>query len=483
MKLNIKYRFYCLQLFVASFLLYSCSENETPISETTNDQARLSFLIKTASADKVLVTGDEGRFSSLALYIFNKESQQREYSELIPEFTPQKLQEYSRSVNVSPQTKIIYAIANYNDPDKVFSTPVTTDLTLQQLENLTATSNTLTDSNLLMIGKKEVQVNSANVVAEVPLERLVARVDIYMFKNQELASSNVVVTSIKLINQVLNTNCVLEDVSMPAPITLRNANHLILGGDGLQLMPSDLSGITPDKAHASFYTYRNMAPNGKEDASAPYLLITASLDGTNRTYKGYLTDQGQTINKYSLLHNTVYRVIAMLDHPDNYLTIKTTPYPWEVAYSEIGQALTDGDYQLEPYNGSDTGATTGIVQFPYIKNGEARDETSYASYNFSLTAPAGAVWTATLTNGLDFTFGSNGSVDGTQTVSKGIARKEPYEIKIGATKPWSGTSKSTYFYITVGGVKLKINPKQSNDARQFPGDNDTDILIRQTEYK
>lgn len=155
MKLNIKYRFYCLQLFVASFLLYSCSENETPISETTNDQARLSFLIKTASADKVLVTGDEGSFSSLALYIFNKESQQREYSELIPEFTPQKLQEYSRSVNVSPQTKIIYAIANYNDPDKVFSTPVTTDLTLQQLENLTATSNTLTDSNLLMIGKRK----------------------------------------------------------------------------------------------------------------------------------------------------------------------------------------------------------------------------------------------------------------------------------------------------------------------------------------
>lgn len=155
MKLNIKYRIYCLQLLIASLLLYSCSENETPISETTNDQARLSFLIKTASADKVLVTGDEGSFSSLALYIFNKESQQREYSELIPEFTPQKLQEYSRSVNVSPQTKIIYAIANYNDPNKVFSTPVTADLTLQQLEGLTVSSSTFTDNSLLMIGKKK----------------------------------------------------------------------------------------------------------------------------------------------------------------------------------------------------------------------------------------------------------------------------------------------------------------------------------------
>ena len=58
-----------------------------------------------------------------------------------------------------------------------------------------------------------------------------------------------------------------------------------------------------------------------------------------------------------------------------------------------------------------------------------------------------------------------------------------HTIKIGATKRWSGNPKSTYFYITVGGVKLKINPKQSNGNRQFPGDNDTDILIRQTEYK
>ena len=120
---------------------------------------------------------------------------------------------------------------------------------------------------------------------------------------------------------------------------------------------------------------------------------------------------------------------------------------------------------------------------PYILNGEARNETSYASYNFSLTAPAGAVWTATLTNGLDFTFGTNGSVNGSQAVSKGISRSEPYEIKIGAGKPWNDTSKSTYFYITVEGVKLKINPIQSSGNRTFPGSNDTDILIRQTEYK
>lgn len=145
-----------MQLFAMALLLYSCSENETPISDTTDNQARLNFLIKTAPTNKALIHGDDGSFSSLALYIFNKADQHCEYSELIPEFTPQRLEEFSRSVNVSPQTKVIYAIANYNDPDKTFSVPVSPDLTLQQLESLTVSGNAFTDSNILMVGKKEV---------------------------------------------------------------------------------------------------------------------------------------------------------------------------------------------------------------------------------------------------------------------------------------------------------------------------------------
>ena len=390
-----------------------------------------------------MIHGDDGSFSSLALYIFNKADQHCEYSELIPEFTPQRLEEFSRSVNVSPQTKVIYAIANYNDPDKTFSVPVSPDLTLQQME------------------------------------RLVARLDIYMFKNQGLESSSVVVNSIEFVNQILNTNSSPEVTSMPTPISKKNVSEVFLGGTTLQLMPSDLSEIVPENAHASFYTYRNIVPDATPDANTPYIRIKALFNGISYTYRGYLTDQGQTTHKYSLLHNTVYRVMAMLDHPDNQLIIKTTPYPWELTSSEIGQEITEDDYQLQPYNGDDAGATTGIVQFPYIANGEAHNETSYANYSFSLTAPAGAIWTATLTNGLDFTFGMNGGLN----VSKGIARDEAYTIQVGATKRWSGNPKSTYFYITAGGVKLRINPKQSNGNRQFPGDNDTDILIRQTEYK
>lgn len=481
MKLIVKYRI-CLYLFLLAFSLYSCSESETPVSDTADNQARLNFLIRTTPKEEKLTLGGDDSFSSLALYIFNKADQRCEYSELIPEFTPQRLKELSRSVNVSPQTKIIYAIANYNDPDKTFSTPVTSALTLEQLENLTVSGSVFSGNSILMVGKKEVPINSEYVVAEIPMQRLAARLDIYMFKNQELAQSTVTVTSVEFRNQVLTTYGNPDRVTMPADAKMQNVTVPITENGTLQPMPSDLSEIIPANAKASFYTYRNMVPDGKPDANTPYIRITALFDGISYTYRGYLTDQGQTTNKYSLLHNTVYRVMAMLDHPDNQLVIQTTPYPWSVVSSEIGHEVTEGDYRLQPFNGNDTGATTGVVQFPYIWEGEARNETSYADYSFSLTAPAGAVWTATLTNGLDFTFGTAGSVAGTPAVSKGIARDAAYEIKIGAAKPWNGTAKRTLFYITVDGVKLKINPLQ-NGTRPFPGDNDTDILISQTEYK
>lgn len=481
MKLIVKYRI-CLYLFLLAFSLYSCSESEVPVSDTTDNQARLNFLIRTTPKEEKLTLGGDDSFSSLALYIFNKADQRCEYSELIPEFTPQRLKELSRSVNVSPQTKIIYAIANYNDPDKTFSTPVTSALTLEQLENLTVSGSVFSGNSILMVGKKEVPINSEYVVAEIPMQRLAARLDIYMFKNQELAQSTVTVTSVEFRNQVLTTYGNPDRVTMPADAKMQNVTVPITENGTLQPMPSDLSEIIPANAKASFYTYRNMVPDGKPDANTPYIRITALFDGISYTYRGYLTDQGQTTNKYSLLHNTVYRVMAMLDHPDNQLVIQTTPYPWSVVSSEIGHEVTEGDYRLQPFNGNDTGATTGVVQFPYIWEGEARNETSYVDYSFSLTAPAGAVWTATLTNGLDFTFGTAGSVAGTPAVSKGIARDAAYEIKIGAAKPWNGTAKRTLFYITVDGVKLKINPLQ-NGTRPFPGDNDTDILISQTEYK
>ena len=154
--------------------------------------------------------------------------------------------------------------------------------------------------------------------------------------------------------------------------------------------------------------------------------------------------------------------------------------PWTKSSSQIGHVVNEGDYSFSANN---TEAATGIVQYPYVLNGESQNSTSYASYNFKLTAPAGAVWTATLTNGLEFTFGTEGSTNGKLAISKGIAGDNTYEIKVGASRAWNSQERKVYLYITAEGQKLKINPVRSNGQRALPGNNDTDILITQTEYK
>lgn len=101
-----------------------------------------------------------------------------------------------------------------------------------------------------------------------------------------------------------------------------------------------------------------------------------------------------------------------------------------------------------------------------------------ATFNFNLTAPAGAVWAASLTNGLDFKLLSEGDY-----VSQGITRVIPFYIRIVPTKTFSvGADRQSRFYITVDGQKATINPNGAggpfDDGRKYPG-TETEILIKQ----
>lgn len=485
----MKYNYtYLVSVILLSILvsLTSCSNTDSIASQEVDKDALLNFTIKASAVDDPLIKGGDGSFSSLAIYIFNKTTGYCEYSELIPVFTPQALKELFRSVNVSSQTKIIYAIANYNDVNKTFSNTVNANLTMAQIEAMTVSNPGFTDANILMIGKKEVIINSQYVTAEVPMERLVARLDIYMFKSADNLSNTLEVTSIELDNQVLNSRCRYQNNVMITPVNKTNLARTITVNNVLAVTPTDLSQVIPANAHTSFYTYQNIAASTStpDDNITPYLKVIVKTNGVSHTYKGYITDAGQTTNKYSLMRNNVYRIIAVIGKLNNELAIKTTIYPWSVTSSQIGHTVKDTDYALTPFNGNNTQASTGIVQFPYMLNGVGMNTTSYASYSFKLTAPAGAIWTATLTNGLDFGFNSTGTTPGKLAVSTGIARTNEYEIKVGALKTWGGTNRTTYMYITVDGVKLKINPViTAPSTRRFPGTTDTDILITQTKYQ
>lgn len=180
--------------------------------------------------------------------------------------------------------------------------------------------------------------------------------------------------------------------------------------------------------------------------------------------------------------------------------------PWNKVTSEISwnnvncqmYAWQTGS-TLEP-KGGDAEGLYCLVNYPRYKDTEheiLEDKKSGAAYYFKVESPAGLVWKAHLTNTHEFAFNYDKSTDNTNCVSTGIARKDPYQIKVEAVKAWTnGTSWTaeltdwakgkgtnpvyTDLYITVSldGIheyEVEINPDNAGGmyqkGRKFAGTN------------
>lgn len=179
--------------------------------------------------------------------------------------------------------------------------------------------------------------------------------------------------------------------------------------------------------------------------------------------------------------------------------------PWNVVTSEIGwngancqmYAWQTGS-TLNP-KGGDAEGLYCLVNYPRYK-GEAHEELedakSGAAFYFKVDGPTGLVWKAHLTNPTEFAFNYGNSTDTTNCVSTGIARKDPYQIKVEAKNAWTnGTSWTeltewaqgkgsnpvyTDLYVTVSldGIheyEVEINPDNAGGMykkeRKFAGTN------------
>lgn len=180
--------------------------------------------------------------------------------------------------------------------------------------------------------------------------------------------------------------------------------------------------------------------------------------------------------------------------------------PWNKVTSEISwsnvncqmYAWQTGE-TLNPQGGDAEGLYC-LVNYPRY-NDDAHntlvDKTSGAAYYFKVESPAGLVWKAHLTNPTEFAFNYGESIKGsTYCVSTGIARTEPYQIKVEAVKAWTkGTlwteltewakgkgSNPVYtdLYVTVSldGIheyEVEINPDNAGgrykNGRKFAGTN------------
>lgn len=121
--------------------------------------------------------------------------------------------------------------------------------------------------------------------------------------------------------------------------------------------------------------------------------------------------------------------------------------PWNKVTSEISWSNVNCQMfawqtgsTLNP-KGGDAEGLYCLVNYPRYQDKDheiLEDKKSGAAYYFKVESPAGLVWKAHLTNPDEFAFNYDESIKGsTNCVSTGIARKDPYQIKVEAVNPWT----------------------------------------------
>lgn len=185
--------------------------------------------------------------------------------------------------------------------------------------------------------------------------------------------------------------------------------------------------------------------------------------------------------------------------------------PWNKLTSEISwsnvncqmfawqtPSTNETEFTPNPQEGDAEGLYC-LVNYPRYQDKDhnsLEDAPSGAAFYIKVDGPTGLVWKAHLTNPTEFAFNYGKSTESTNCVSTGIARKDPYQIKVEAVKPWTnGTSWTdltkwakdkgdnpvfTNLYVTVSldGIheyEVEINPDKAGgrykNGRKFAGTN------------
>ena len=139
--------------------------------------------------------------------------------------------------------------------------------------------------------------------------------------------------------------------------------------------------------------------------------------------------------------------------------------PWNKVTSEISWSNVNCQMYawqtgstLKPQGGDAEGLYC-LVNYPRYQDEDHKileDKKSGAAFYFKVESPAGLVWKAHLTNPTEFAFNYGKSTESTNCVSTGIARKNPYQIKVEAVNPW--TSNATWDQLTDWAKSKGSNP-------------------------
>ena len=416
---------------------------------------------------------------------------------------------FLRKINNEDVTNIdLYILANTESTNANLKGKTLYNITRKDLKKLTFTSpfgikddgsaeTTAVPENGLPISRAITNIDvkrfaalteaeAQNKSITIPLVRAVSKLHFYFARKADGNTENVKVTKIEVAGNTIptasyifpdeekydeadaNKSATSNKYGTPAyvPTALQLAG---VDNSGIKAVEDPTAFIKKDNQNAQEYldAFKNAGIDShhlcylrETNKSIPVKITYQLADGSiKKTQEISIPSEGNAIRNRELV---VYGYFLQ----GGALCLDWQVMPWNKVTSEIG--WNGANCQMFAWTTKTPSATTGdaeglycLVNYPRYKetdkdHNSLEDKKSGAAFYFKVESPAGLVWKAHLTNTDDFAFNYGKSTESTNCVSTGIARTEPYQIKVEAVNAW--TSNASWDQLTEWAKGKGTNP-------------------------
>ena len=318
---------------------------------------------------------------------------------------------------------------------------------------------------------------------KIPLVRAVSKLHFYFARKANANTENVKVTKIEIDENTFPTESYVfpDEEDNTTAYANKSATSEKYGTPTYVATPLTLDGVenTGIKAVADPLTYKRT----NETAQAYMDRMNNEIGGhdlsylreTNKPIKGkiyyqlaeddYERSQEFTIPSSGNAIRNRELVVYGYFLQGGALCLDWQVMPWNKVTSEISWSNVNCQMYawqtgstLKP-KGGDAEGLYCLVNYPRYQDTEheiLEDKKSGAAFYIKVDGPTGLVWKAYLTNPTEFAFNYGKSTESTNCVSTGIARKDPYQIKVEAVKPW--TTNASWNELTEWAIGKGNNP-------------------------
>lgn len=177
-------------------------------------------------------------------------------------------------------------------------------------------------------------------------------------------------------------------------------------------------------------------------------VISSMQSVAKEKYMTYSRNITNSDDNYNIIRNNHYFFNINVPEDDKLLDVNLKVMPWTLVESQYDYVRPT--YTIEVIrDGVTMKDIQSEVELPDALDGTVKPVT----IKFSISAPLGALWTASITNGLEFdlTGTDHGIVDGTNTT---------YTMTITPRKPFDKEPRYTQFFISVDGKEIFLGYKE-----------------------